>query len=80
MEDLFQRPEILLRIQSLLNNISSSTTKKTPNKVVYRFSPKRLLDLCLTATLPNTYVTYTNIANTIFFTFANYNKHYNKSH
>lgn len=46
--DLFKPlvwPEILLKIQSLLNNMSFSITSKTPNKIAYRFSTRRPLDL-----------------------------------
>lgn len=73
-------PEVLPRIQSLLNNTSSSTTGKTPNKIIYRFSSRRLLDLCSTITLPNTYVACIRVTNTISFILANHKEYYNRSH
>ena len=80
MDDPSQWPEVLPYIQFLLNNTSSSITGKTPNKVVYGFSPKKSLDLCLAATLPNTYVARTRAADAISFAFANHKEHYDKSH
>ena len=80
MEDASRWPEVLPHIQSLLNNTSSSTTGKTPNKIAYGFSPRRPLDLCSAATLPDTYVARTGAADAIFFALANHKEHYNRSH
>ncbi len=80
MDDPSRWPEILLRIQSLLNNTSSSTIGKTLNEVAYRFSPRKPLDLCLAATFPNTYVARTGAADAISFTLTNHKEHYDKSH
>ena len=80
IDDLFHWPEVLLCIQSLLNNTSSSTTGKTPNEVVYGFLLRRLLDLCSATTLPDAYVARTAAADAILFAFANQKEHYNRSH
>ena len=50
MEDIFRWLKDLPWIQSLLNNTSTSTMRKTPNEIAYRFSLRRLLDLCLAVT------------------------------
>ena len=80
MDDPSRWPEVLHRIQSLLNNTSSSTTGKTPNEIAYRFSPRRLLDLCSTTALPYTHVARTAAADAISFALANQKVHYDRSH
>lgn len=51
-----------------------------PNKIIYRFSPRRPLDLFSTLPLPNTYIAWNNIANAISFTFINQKADYNRKH
>lgn len=80
MEDLFHWPEVLSQIQFLLNNTSFSTIKKTLNKVNYKFSFKKALDLFPAANLPNTFVTCTNIVNVIFFALMNQKTNYNRKY
>lgn len=80
IKDPSQWPEVLPRIQSLLKNISSSTTRKTPNKIAYRFSSKRPLDLCSTVTRPDTYVARTKATDAISFALANHKEHNDRSH
>ena len=80
MDDPLRWPEVLPRIQSLLNNTSSSTTRKTPNEIAYRFSPRRPLDLFSSTTLPDTYVARTAAADAILFALANHKDHYYRSH
>lgn len=80
IKDASQWPEVLPRIQLLLNNTSSSTTEKMPNKIAYGFSARRLLDLCLAVTQPDTYVAHTEAVDTIFFALANHKEHYDRSH
>ena len=63
--------EVLPRIQLLLNKISFSTTRKTPNEIAYGFFPRRLLDLCLAVALPNTYVARAEATNAISFALVN---------
>ncbi len=80
MEDPSRWPEVLPRIQSLLNNTSSSTTGKTSNEIAYGFSSRRPLDLCSTVTRPDTYVAHTKATNAKSFALANHKEHYNRSH
>lgn len=78
IEDIFCWPEVLPQIQSLLNNTSFFITGKTPNKVTYRFSSKRLLNLLLATTLFNTYIAHTIVADAISFILTNQKAHYNR--
>lgn len=71
MEDPSQWSEVLPRIQLLLNNMSSTITGKTPNKITYKFSSRRLLDLCSIIPQPNTYVARTKATNEISFALTN---------
>ena len=80
IDDSSRWPEVLSRIQSLLNNTSSSTTEKTPNEIAYGFSPRRPLDLCATVTRLDTYVAHAEAADAISFALANHKKYYNRSH
>ncbi len=80
MDDPSRWPEVLPRIQSLLNNTSSSTTGKTLNEVAYGFSPRRPLDLYSATTLPDTYVACAAAADAISFALANHKEHYDRSH
>ena len=68
------------RIQSLLNNTSFSTSRKIPNKIAYRFFPKRPLNLYLATTVADTYITRTRAADSIYFAITNYKKYYNTSY
>lgn len=76
MEHLFRWPEMLPRIQSLLNNTSSTSMGKTPNGVAYGFSPRRPLDLCSTVTQLDAYVARTKATNAISFALTNQKEHY----
>ena len=71
---------MLLCIQSKLNNTSSSTTGKTPNKIAYGFSSRRSLDLFSNPLLPNRFQTHTDMTNAISFAFANQKAHYDRKH
>lgn len=73
-------PKVFLQIQSIFNNISSSITGKTPNKVAYNFFPQKLLDLFSPPKLPTTFQACANAANAISFTLANQKAHYNRKH
>ena len=80
LEDTSLWPEVLPRIQSILNNTSSSTTGKTPNKVAYGFSPHRPLDLLSNSLLPNTLQVRTDATDAISFALANQKAHYDRKH
>ncbi len=53
---------------------------KTPNKIAYRFSPRRLLDLISFSSLLDTYIARANIADAISFALANQKAHYDRKH
>ncbi len=72
--------EVLLRIQSLLNNTFSFTTGKTPNEIAYDVSPRRPLELCLAVASPNTYVARAEASDAISFALTNQIEHYNRHH
>lgn len=80
IEDPSRQPKVLLQIQYLLNNISSSTTRKTTNEITYGFLPKRPLDLISTMTMPNTCVAHTDTTDTMSFTFFNQKVYYDRKH
>ena len=80
MENLSYWPKVLPRIQSLLNNIFFSTTRKTPNEITYSFLPKKSLDLILAMAMPNTYVAHIDAANAILFALLNQKEYYNKKY
>lgn len=80
MDDSSHWPEVLPRIQFLLNNTSSSTIEKTPNEVAYRFLPRRPLDLCSVTIFPDAYIASTAGADAILFAIANQKEHYDRSH
>lgn len=80
MEDPSRWPEVLPRIQSLFNNLFSTTTGKTPNKIAYGFSSRKLLDLCSTIPQPDTYVARTKATDAISFALTNQKEYYNRSH
>ena len=80
LEDASLWLEVLPRIQSILNNTSSSTTSKTPNEVAYSFSPRRPLDLLSDPLLPNILQARTDATDAISFALANQKAHYDRKH
>ena len=80
LEDPSLWPEVLPRIQSILNNTSSSTTGKTPNEIAYGYSPRRPLDLLSDPLLPNTFQAHTDATDAISFALANQKAHYDQKH
>ncbi len=73
-------PQVLPRIQAIINNTSSSSTGKTPNKVAYGFSPRRLLDLLAVLPIPNALATRTDAADAVYFTLLNLKVTYDRKH
>lgn len=80
LEDAFCWPKVLPYIQSILNNTSFSTIDKMPNEIVYKFLPKRPLDMLFTLPLPDTYVAKTDVTDAISFALANEKAHYNRKY
>ena len=80
LEDPSLWPEVLPRIQSILNNTYSSTTGKTSNKIAYGFSPRRPFNLLSDSLLPNTFQAHADAADAISFALANQKAHYNRKH
>ena len=80
LEDPSLWPEVLPRIQSILNNTSSSTTGKTPNEIAYGFSLRRPLDLLSDPLLPNTFQARADTADAISFALANQKTNYDRKH
>lgn len=70
-------PEILPRIQSLLNNTFSLITSKIPNKIAYRLSTRRPLDLLAAIPTPDV-SSQLDVTDAIAFTTANSKKHYDR--
>ena len=73
-------PQVLPRIQGIINNISSSTTGKTPNEVAYGFAPRRLLDLLEALPFPDTLAARANAAEAISFALINQKLTYDRKH
>lgn len=71
---------MLYHIQSILNNISSSTTGKIPNEVAYGFSPHRPLNFLSSLIVLDTYSSCIEAADTILFVLANQKAHYDQKH
>lgn len=80
LEDPAKWPEVLPRIQSILNNISFSTTGKTPNEVAYGFSPRHPFDLLSALPLPQPLATRAEASNAIFFAMSNQKTTYDRKH
>lgn len=80
LEDPAKWPEVLPRIQSILNNTSSSTTGKTPNEVAYGFSPRRPLDLLTALPLPQPLATRAEASAAISFAMSNQKTTYDRKH
>ena len=64
-------PQVLPRIQAIINNTSSSSTGKTPNEVAYGFSPWRPLDLLAAHPTPDALATCTDAAEAVSFALLN---------
>lgn len=73
-------PQVLLRIQAIINNILSSLTRKTLNKVAYDFSLRGSLDLLAILPTPNTLTACTDAAKAMFFALLNQKMTYNRNY
>lgn len=73
-------PQVLSRIQAILNNTSSSTTGKTPNELAYGFSPRRPLDLLTALPTPNSLAARSDAAEAISFALLNQKMAYDRRH
>ncbi len=72
-------PQVLPRIQAIINNTSSSTTGKTPNKVTYGFSSYRLLDLLAAFPTPDTLAARADAAKAVSFAVLNQKVTYDRN-
>ncbi len=73
-------PIALPAIQSIINNISSSTIGKTPNEITYGFTPPRPLDLLLALPFPAIATTRMEAADAISFAMSNQKIYYDRKH
>lgn len=64
-------PQILLHIQAIINNTSSSSIGKAPNEVAYNFSPYYALDFLAALSISNALAAYADIVKAVFFAFFN---------
>lgn len=64
-------PQILPRIQVIINNTSSFSTGKTPNKMAYGFSPRRSLDLLAALPTTDALAACTDATEAVFFALLN---------
>lgn len=67
-------------IQSIINNTSSLTTGKTPNKIAYGFNPCRFLDLLSALPSPSIATIRIESVNAIFFAMANQKTYSDRKH
>lgn len=73
-------PQVLPRIQGIINNTFSSLIRKIPNKVTYGFSLRCLLDFATALPILDTLVTYVDVVDTISFALFNQKMIYNYWH
>lgn len=82
MEDPKQWPRALSSIQAVQNNVSSTTTTKTPNEVSYGFTPNRPLDLANASTdeQDQHFIARKEARDALAFANMNYKRHYDRKH
>ena len=73
-------PQIFPRIQAIINNSSSLTTGKTPNKLAYGFSPWRPLDLLAALPTPDALSARADATEAISFALLNQKLAYDRRH
>lgn len=72
--------QVLPKIQAIINNTSSSLTRKTPNNVAYSFFPRRSMNLLVVVPALDMLGTRTNIEEVVSFALLNQNLTYNWKH
>lgn len=80
LNSLGLRLQVLSRIQAIINNTSSFLTRKTPNKVVYDFSPRRSLNLLAALSISKILAACINAAKAVFFALLNQKITYDQKH
>lgn len=73
-------PQVLPRIQTIINNTSFSSNGKTPNEVAYGFSSHCFLDLLTAFPTFDTLTTRVDAAEAVFFALLNQKMTYNCRH
>ena len=73
-------PQVLPRVQAIINNTSSFSTGKTLNEVAYDFSPRRPLDLLAALPTPDALTARTDAAEAVSFALLNQKVTYDQKH
>ena len=73
-------PEVLPRIQAVLNNSESASTTKTPNEIALGFTPNRPTDLLLSTTPIDQDVARIEARDALSYAQLNQKFHYDRSH
>lgn len=71
---------MLPKIHSILNNMSSSTTGKTPYEIAYGFFLRRSFNLLSDLLLPSIFQACTDVTNVISFALANQKAYYDQKY
>lgn len=71
LDNLRLYSQVLLQIQAIINNTSSSLIGKTHHKVTYDFSPYRPLDLLTALPTSNALAAPTNVTEAVSFVLLN---------
>ncbi len=73
-------PMLLFRVQFLLNKKSFSTTEKSPNEIVYGFTPKQPFNILMPMALVDQSEERSAASNVIKFALMAHKNHYDRSH
>ena len=75
-------PKVLLRLQSIMNSSTSSSTKLSPNEINYGFRPNQPLDLIAATLMPELKPPAARISavDTLAFVSINAKYHYNSKY
>lgn len=80
LKDPSQWPQVLSRIQAIINNSLFSITEKTPNKLAYGFTPWRFLDFLVALSTPNALAVRVDVIEAISFALFKQKFSYNCRH